>query len=184
MKGFRIFLTWSGAIAWLLALGVSGYLWLGGYLYAKSAPLFDALVCAESPSLHFTLDGSGPYRPPSCVRGIYARGASADVSTFNSDPKYLYAVLSLPEDGEAEKMTKYWIARGANINIQSTLTGATVLELFAKNGDTDAVDTLLKNGARLDLRNKAGQTVLESVRAYDEKLGRQPNVGIMKLLGG
>jgi hypothetical protein len=186
MKALKIFLIWSGAIWWLLLLSIAGYLIFGGFFYAKSAPLFDALVCAESQGLYTPLEsGEGTYRPASCARGIYRfRGSATDIAVVNSDQKYLYAAVSMPEDGEPEKMLTFWLSRGADINIQSTMTGATLLELFAKDGDTDTVALLLKHGARKDIRNKAGQNPIEAVRWYADKLGKKPDEEIVRLLAG
>jgi hypothetical protein len=190
MRALRIFLIGSGAITWLLILSIGGYLWLGGFFYVKNAPLFDALLCAESTTMHSPLEGGGIYLRSSCVRGIYQfRGSAADVSTMNSDWKYLGAVFGLPDyrlfsQSEAEEMLNFWLSHGANINIQSQESGATLLQMSADTDDVSTVELLIKHGARTDIRNKAGHTPLESLRLQSEKIGKKPNEEIVKLLAG
>lgn len=190
MRALRIFLIWSGAIIGLLFLSVGAYLLLGGFLYAKNAPLFDVLLCAEGTPLHSPIDGGGIYLRSSCVRGIYQfRGTAADVATMNSDWKYLGAVFGLPDyrsfdQNEPEKMLNFWLSHGANINIQSQEYGTSLLQMAANTDDVDTVKLLIKHGARTDIRNKAGYTALESLRLQSEKLRKRPNDEIVKLLGG
>lgn len=74
----------------------------------------------------------------------------------NFKDKYGKSTLFYAKDHE---MVKYWIEKGVDINLQDE-EGKTALFDFVSRNDIKSVVELLKNGARTDITDKEGKTIL------------------------
>jgi hypothetical protein len=151
-----------------------------GFYFARSGPLFDALMCVQVGSLNSDLHGSGLHNSWACEKGVYLfRGSAEDAKLMNSDYKYLFLILDPHFDDDSKKMFEFWLAHGADINAKDPKSGATMLFITS---DPEKVAYLLAHGARTDIRDNKGRTALDYAHSNQVKFPSEDREKIVKLL--
>ncbi|OAP55160.1 hypothetical protein AYL99_10860 [Fonsecaea erecta] len=75
-----------------------------------------------------------------------------------------FAVFNAHVFLDAVERVRLLLDRGANINMQSLMTGNTPLHMAALGGREELIVLLLQRGADMEVRNKAGKSALQIIR--------------------
>lgn len=117
-------------------------------------------------------------------KSIYAfRLSPEEVRDLNQDAG-AYSAVRLRDRTEAEKMLKFFLSRGVEIDSLDGLARSTALHLAVSVNEPQEVALLLAYGARTDLKDEQGQTPLELARSLQQQDPEVDYSEVITLLGG
>jgi len=163
----KVLYSFFGLIAILLIFFGLLRPFFGGLFYARSAPVFESLMCADFPFNYYPHGDFTMYLSWACKKSVYwFRGSPSDIAEINSDLKGIMNIVIDTEDTEnRKKMLEFWLNKGLNINTQDQF-GNSILFYSDK---VETISFLLEHGARKDIVNNKGLTPAQSVIEYQEK---------------
>jgi ankyrin repeat protein len=96
------------------------------------------------------------------MRILLDRGADPNTKNKAGDSALVYAI------GNAEAIALL-VDKGADVNLRYGTDGITVLMMAAARGEYRVAETLLKNGAEVNLKSQKGETALSLAQRFGHK---------------
>lgn len=160
-----------------LVFCVLGFYFLGAfYLVYSEESLGRPLICAN---------GEEPlYSKVACEKAIYLyRGTKTDIDTINFDGNGLLYVVGMHDKKQAERILKFFLNHGININQQYGDSKLTVLHMVATDSEAEQEVTLmLAHGAQKNIKDKWGRTPLDILEDFQKKHHKTYLEPVVKLL--
>jgi hypothetical protein len=143
-------------------------------------PLSTLIVCADG-------EGVGGPLQWACRQGIYAvRVNATDVAELNRSAGARLAV-QMNDKAEAEKLLRFFVARGVDINSADTVythSGLTALHAAVLTNAPAEVRLLIATGAKTDVRDKQGRTPMVLAKFLQERRPAEDHTEIIQALTG
>jgi hypothetical protein len=178
MSGFRPVSSRRG-IYWASGLIVFGCVALAAWLALAICrmELVPLMACVD--------DASNPKAQWVCKKGVYLlRLWPGEVKELNKTAGASFAAHLANKD-DAEKMLKFFLSRGVDINskdIKTTNAGLTALHNAVFSNRPKAVELLLAHGAKVDARSDLYQTPLELARDLQQRYPSEDRGQVIKML--
>jgi hypothetical protein len=167
-----------------------GIYWAGGLIVFGCLALaawFALAICRMElvPLMACVDDSSNPKAQWVCKKGVYSlRLWSGEVKELSRTAGASLAA-QLADKDEAERMLKFFLSRGVDINSKDTKTtnaGLTALHNAVFSNRPKAVKLLLAHGAKADVRSNLYQTPFELAKELQQRYPSEDRSQVIKLL--